>query len=557
MLLSFGGLLRRALGLLVLADVVLSQAIPDENPSPFSFVGTIDSMSLDPGGDILAGGTITVNGFKIIIPKNLLVTLPSISCAWEEMFDDDTGEPNLPMLGTVSWEATVFGNIVNGQRIAGLVYIFQQSTQFLQGFITSINYTNGHLIIDNEVEVVLNDPLGRFGHVYTVNPLWTVDTDDISVYATTGFPLCVPRNSTDAECPLTNRPTDGNGNYLTSFTFPDPALVTEGGPDPRIMAPLVVGDYVTFSGIKTADGVLEIYELEANLGFYTAPGTQPAYVVAVAAQYAIVNPDPTLETDETRATAMATDASITLNWFAIDVDPCTGAETERNLQLVEPSEGAPVGRATFRLGKTDASPVTREVGFRYSNGVVPGPRGIIAGQYIQPIFTYVFPELVAFGDPEPVNQFDLFPYLAMGSGPFVYGNYLEVPPATPTTVGQLSPWPGNIPPGTTSCPPPSTSTGTATASSASSTSTAKPDIIIILSATTRNQKGETMTSVTALTSSLTAQLYMAIIGADAVLPQLMISLGNGQWALTITTKGKPTSVQVTSTENGTPAIVAV
>ncbi|KAJ7145995.1 hypothetical protein C8R44DRAFT_5120 [Mycena epipterygia] len=503
MFLSLGGLLRRALALVVLADVVLSQATPTSqpyNPAPFSYVGTIDSMTLDPGGDVLAGGTISVNGFNITVPKNLLVTLPSIACAWEEMFDDDTGAPNLPLFGTVSWEATVYGNIVDGQLIAGLVYIFQQSTQFLQGFITSINYTNGHFIINNELEVVLNDPLGTFGHVYTPNPLWTVDAEDPSVYATTGFPLCIPRNTTDPECPLTNRPTDGNGNYLTSFTFPAPDLVVEGGADPRIMAPLVVGDYVTFSGIKTADGILEIYELEGNLGLYTAPGTQPAYVVAVAAQYAIVNPDPTLETDETRATAMATDPSTTLNWFAIDVDPCTGAETERSLlPNVEPSETAPLGRATFRLGKINASPVTREVGFRYSNGVVAGPRGLIAGQYIQPIFTYVFPELVAFGDPEPVNQFDLFPYLAQGSGLFVYGNYLEVPPSTPTTVGQLSPWPGNSAPETISCPPPSistpststgTSTSTSTSSGASSTPTGTPDIITILSATTRNQKGE-------------------------------------------------------------------
>ncbi|KAJ7145993.1 hypothetical protein C8R44DRAFT_5100 [Mycena epipterygia] len=556
MFVNLGVLLRRALALLVLADVVLSQAIPDEDPSPFNFVGTIDSMTLDPGGDVLAGGTLSVNGFKMTVPKNLLVTLPSISCAWSEMFDDN-GQPNLPLLGTVSWEATVFGNIVSGQRIAGLIFIFQETTQFLQGFITSINYTSGYITIDNELQIVLNDPIGRYGPVYTANPLWTVDAFDPSVTTATGFPVCVPRNTTDAECPLTNRPTDGNGNFLTAFTFPAPDLVTEGGPDPRIMAPLVVGDYVTFSGIKTADGILEVYELQANLGFYTAPGTQPAYVVAVAAQYAIVNPDPTLETDETRATAMATDASITLDWFAIDVDPCTGAESERPLLLVEPSEGAPVGRATFRLGKTDASPVTREVGFRYSNGVVPGPRGLIAGQYSQPVFTYVFPELVAFGDPEPVNQFDLFPYLAMGSGPFEYGNYLELPLPTPTTVGQLSPWPGNTVPGTTSCPPPSTSTGTATSSSASSTPTGPPDTITILSATTRNQKGETSTTVTALTSSITAQLFMAVIGADIVLPQLMISLGNGEWSLTIVTKGKPTSAQVTSSENGTPAIVAI
>lgn len=51
----------------------------------------------------------------------------------------------------------VFGNVVQGKKIAGLVYIVQESTQSLQGFITSINLTTGHFVVDNEVECVLND----------------------------------------------------------------------------------------------------------------------------------------------------------------------------------------------------------------------------------------------------------------------------------------------------------------------------------------------------------------------------------------------------------------
>jgi hypothetical protein len=78
-------------------------------------------MTLDATGGPLAGGTLTVNGFSITIPKvgisslfsfllsishqNTLVTLPSITVAWSEMFIN--GQPNLPLLGSVSWEATV------------------------------------------------------------------------------------------------------------------------------------------------------------------------------------------------------------------------------------------------------------------------------------------------------------------------------------------------------------------------------------------------------------------------------------------------------------------
>lgn len=59
-------------------------------------------MSLDAGGP-LAGGTITVDGLVITVPKNLLVTLPSITVAWPEMFNN--GVANLP--GSISFEANV------------------------------------------------------------------------------------------------------------------------------------------------------------------------------------------------------------------------------------------------------------------------------------------------------------------------------------------------------------------------------------------------------------------------------------------------------------------
>ncbi|KAJ7079967.1 hypothetical protein B0H15DRAFT_857498 [Mycena belliarum] len=539
------------------------------DPSPFNFIGTIDDLTLDTAGGVLAGGTITVNGITVTVPKNLLVTLPSVSVAWSELFDG--GVPSLPLLGSVSWEATIFGNVVRGERIAGLIYIAQETTQLLQGFITSINMTTGHFHV-SDLDCVLNDPLGRFGPAYTAHPLWTVDPDNPSVRSSTGFPLCIPRNSTDPECPLTNRPTDGNGNALTTFTFNDPASISAGDPDPRIMVPLVVGDYITFSGTKVAGGLLAVYSLEANLGIYTAPGTKPAYITVEAAQYAIVVPDPTVEVGETRATALATDPSTLIQWFAIDVNPCTGKSTERNLLLVKPRTAAPRGKTVFRLSKTDASPATRQVGFRYSTGTQPGPRGIIAGQFIQPVFDYVFPELVSFGSPEVPNQFDLMPYLASGSGPFVPGNLLSPPMASPTIVRQLSPWPGNLKPGAVACPtitPTSSSASSASAtgsttesaepsasatvsSPAPSASAGGPQVIQILAATTQNVRGTITTSVNATTSSLTAQLFLAIAGGDAVSPQPMSNLGGGLFTMSITTKTKPTSVTVTSSEDATP-----
>lgn len=68
---------------------------------------------------------------------------------------------------------------------------------------------------------------------------------------------------------------------------------------------------------------------------------------------------------------LKTDTATTIEFYAIDVDPCTGVETERSLVIAQPSSVAPVGEVIYRLGKQDVSPATREVGFRYTNGPSP------------------------------------------------------------------------------------------------------------------------------------------------------------------------------------------
>jgi hypothetical protein len=190
-----------------------------------------------------------------------------------------------------------------------------------------------------------------------------------------------------------------------------------------------------------------------------------------------------------------------------------------------------------------------------------GPKGIIAGQFIQPIFNFIFPELITLGGQQVPNQFDVIPFLAQGSGPLELGNLLSAPLPSPPIVGQLSPWPGSVPPSTTVCPPPSTASASASASksaSASATPSGTPkDIITILSATARNQKGQTTTTVTASSSNPLAQLFLAITGVDNVAAQPMTKISPGQFSLAISTKGKPSSVTVTSSLGGNPVTQAV
>ena len=331
-------------------------------------------------------------------------------------------------------------------------------------------------------------------------------------------------------------------------TFKDPTAVGPTDPDPRLAMPLAVGDYITFSG-TTIGGSMAVYALDANIGAYTAPGSKPAYVTVESAIYAVVT-NQGGEIAETRSVAFTTDPSTILKWFAMDVDPCTGAVTERPLLQMLPNQAAPLGRAVYRLGKTDVSPATRQVGFRLSTGTAPGAGGVLAGQFIQPIFDFVFPELLTFGDPMFPLLFEVIPFLAKGGGPFVPGNPLATPPTTPTIVGQLSPWPGANAPVPTVCPatpvPPPTTTAPAT--------TPTPpvaDIVTIITATQQNKQGATSVSVTASTNNLSALLTLKITANINIPPAAMNNLGNGRFSLTLNAKGaKVTAVTVTSNAGG-------
>lgn len=155
------------------------------------------SATLNDATDILSGGTLTLNGVTVIIPKNLLVNTPSLTAvAWSEMFKED-GTINLPLWPAVNWEASVspsikafllrlspivltmlfffsfrsfhcqiFANFIGGRYIAGIVYIFQETGQTSEGFITHIDYEKGEMRVGGDfnnpattgVRVVINDP---------------------------------------------------------------------------------------------------------------------------------------------------------------------------------------------------------------------------------------------------------------------------------------------------------------------------------------------------------------------------------------------------------------
>lgn len=66
--------------------------------------------------------------------------------------------------------------------------------------------------------------------------------------------------------------------------------------------------------------------------------------------YGITTP-PSADPPETRAVVFTTDQTTPVQWYAEDVDRCTGDITERAIQLVTPQQNAPVGRVVYRMGK--------------------------------------------------------------------------------------------------------------------------------------------------------------------------------------------------------------
>ena len=154
-----------------------------------------------------------------------------------------------------AYEVSIAGNIVNGVYIAGLVSIAQQSLNNGNGFIKSINYATGELCVGStpggacnplaDARVVINDPDGRYGLANGTggkaapDPRFTVDSDNPTIHAASGYPMCVPRSdplgaTPDAQCPMANRPKDATGAFVPLYVMDvnallPPALFAGGG----------------------------------------------------------------------------------------------------------------------------------------------------------------------------------------------------------------------------------------------------------------------------------------------------------------------------------------
>jgi hypothetical protein len=475
-----------------------ASALPPPQPvSPFDMIGVLQSATLG-GSDSLAGGTVTVHGQVVTIPRNTVVLLPATALTWQELFrlapspygPNQTGlaQSDIPA-PTTTWQVHVTGNRVGDQYIAGLVSVTQDELNAGQGWVNAIDYSTGEFRVGGVIgdpttgqRVRLNDPVGRFGRITSPDVRFTIDEENPTVRATTGYPMCIPRTDPAAQddwlCPQGNRPRDPTtGGFLSIFHTPDPALGVM--PDANRAAPFEVGDYVTYSGILVKDGTsptagafagvsssyVAAYSVVANVGIFTAYGTDPAYVAIdvtiLGVGGAPIAGVPQEATARTRFEGFTTDPSRTIYLYGIDVDPCTGAQTDRDWGSVAVDPGPPVGavfgRWRFRPPTKVLSmpltgvflPATREVRARLTpSQPFVTANGLSAGQYHAPITEYLFPENLAVGGPVVPLNFQEFPFLANGSGPWPGGGPNGVPGGI---VGQLSPWPGSPVPTAPSC----------------------------------------------------------------------------------------------------------
>src|SRR5690242_5270758 len=135
------------LAVLTMACTAWAQLSPPP-PGPFDMVGLIQSATLNgPAGCVLCGGTLKINNIVITIPANTIVEMPATGLAWGEVFSKNpTGNAaetgmaladtqRLPVGVPATYEAHVQGNLVNGEYIAGLVFLSQQSLNLGAGFI--------------------------------------------------------------------------------------------------------------------------------------------------------------------------------------------------------------------------------------------------------------------------------------------------------------------------------------------------------------------------------------------------------------------------------------
>jgi len=523
-----------------------------------------------PAGCKTAGGWLQINGDVIRIPANTIVFFPNTYQTWEEVFEHNPGavmcsapgsctlaapvrgESGLALTDTVrpsfTFQAHVQGQIVNGSYIAGIVYVAQQFAAGMQGFIEQLNYADGSMTV-NGTRIQINDPVlqlqdmngnlfnkGRYSIGQSPDVRFAADQSNTTIRSKTGYPMCIPRvapstypagpgttgmydpylqGQDDPQCPEINRPRNSTGTLIDVYTMNAPGA----GPgfdnpfpqDPYTEVPFEVGDFVTVIGTRFQDASGKAYvsatSITDNLGVYTAPNTDPAYVdIEVLLQGTAGTPAPAFPQEAARRAVVegfSTDPLRNVDISAVDINSCgdlsfrlptwvSNFPVEQGLPLIGER-----GRWRFRPNGGTFLPPVQNVGVQVSGARIDVQNnGLVYGSYQLPNPIFEFPENLIPGNPPPSYNFGDFPFLVSGTGPWptpssVFDSQLiqvglkrnEVPqPQSTQMIGQLAPWPdkGIAPPAQT-CNPADPNSAHAVATFTASTTPITAGTVITLS----------------------------------------------------------------------------
>lgn len=497
------------IGVLVLLGIAPPRHALSQAVIPFQIVGHIQRLTLDSPADPLSGAKLTVNGVEVVLPKNLVIQLPAAYFTAQQLFDKAQGvskkygESGLALSDKfpplAAFEADVSGNIVNGLYIAGLVTISQQSLNTGGGFIHHIDTATGMMCVGgsptaaacagNDTRIRLNDPAldasdpfagdGRYGKPNPApppvglddpnsrypDPRFTVDQGNPTVHALSGYPMCVPRATNDAQCPSQNRPAEltfvmDSVDLVPPVKFGNNAIKACPSCDANKQAPVRVGDYITFSGTRARDPLagdfLSVHTLVANVGIYTKPGGR-AYVSLeeslLGTRGPVVDCGAAAECqDRLKVEGFTTDPSRRVSVYAVDVVP-GGVPKVRLLHSTEKDQAVfgrfryvpPLTAATLFDFNGNLKGATRELMVRIddpaplSDGsdVPSAPKvahGLTAGIYVAPVGEYIFPEPTGVqGGAQPALNFQCLAFLANG---------WALPDSGLPNIPRLTPWPG-------------------------------------------------------------------------------------------------------------------
>ncbi|MEQ1804049.1 MAG: hypothetical protein ABL900_01615 [Burkholderiaceae bacterium] len=297
--------------------------------------GVIERFSIDPAApasDRWASGTITVGGQVVILPRNLIITLPANWLTLRQLYDQrplacPAGETGLARtdtctgfnastgLGGTGAIASILANRRgDGKLIAGEIRI-DKGLEEIKDKVTFISFHDGYMRVGGDgtdaglaagVMVRLNDPSGV--HTIQSGPgclagslncsadiRFTNDPTNYTFGFTTGYPACLPSEVTgigarvsgvapgsttgvgDPFCPDSNR--SATGTVVANSTR---------------FAPVKVGDFISAAGnyesitVGTAAPVrfLSAHTIEVMRGLTTQDSpTQPDYMKWVEVEW--------------------------------------------------------------------------------------------------------------------------------------------------------------------------------------------------------------------------------------------------------------------------------